>query len=131
VAIYTRSLNLEAHTDLIELKAELKSSDFIPKDISFSFNLIVSEFSTNFILLIKVLHFSNKSFIKFDFLANFIFVIFSLISSFIFLFSSNDKKYSFTLKGIAKLSGYLSQLQLGTFPNKDFAFNDFAPTLFS
>ena len=91
--MYTRSLNFEAHTDFIEVKAELNSSCFIPNDINLFFNFKVSGFSTNFIFNVKFLHFSRRSLIISGFRANFIFVIYSSISSFISLFSTKDKKY--------------------------------------
>ena len=72
----TLSLNLEAHTVFIEVKADSNSSGFIPKDINLFFNFIDSSFSMYFICIVKFLHFSNKSLIISGFLDNFIFEIY-------------------------------------------------------
>ena len=52
----------------------------------------------------------------------------SSISSDIDLFSSKDIKYSWTLNGIAKLSGYFSQSHPGTLPYTFLVLLDLAPT---
>ena len=105
VAIKALWLNFDAQTDFIAENAWSKF--FTPKFIIFSFNFNVSEFSINFICFVKSLQFSNNLIIIDFFFEFFIFSIFFDIFSLISEFSSKFKKYSFTLKGIEKLSGYL------------------------
>ena len=102
-------------TFFIELNDFSKSFLLIPKFNNFSFNFFVSEFSINFICKVFSLHLSNNFFISSFFNEEFIFEIFSFKISLISLFSGRFKKYSFTLKGIAKLSGYFIKSQSGIF----------------